>query len=141
VTAQRTQIQADEASDPEKLRRVLNEALLEMATRLEALEAVRGLTILPEILFEVGSAYSPTAGVFSMAGGGVRITCPFSPTGLVLLSLVKADGGQDIIANACDVKWHFAAGPGAGTGVLHVDFVTGLSVNTRYRMRVGVTRA
>lgn len=140
MKAQRTQIQQADASDPERLRTVLNAALLELSARLEALESVKGITVLPEISFETGGTLSPTSGCFSLAGGGVRTSCPFSPTGLVLLRLEPARSAT-VSALASDVKWHFGAGPNAGDGVLHIDFVTGLLINTAYKMRVGVTRA
>ncbi len=140
MTAKRPQLQTSDVTDPERLRTVLNTDFLELYARLEALESVKGLTVLPEISFETGKGLLPTQPPFSKASGGVRVTCPFSPTGLVLLRL-ETVRSQAISALPSDVKWHFAAGPGAGDGVLHIDFVTGLLIDTAYRMRVGVTRA
>ena len=140
MKAIRPQLQAQDVATPEKLVRVLNDTLLELAARLEALESMKGVHVLPEVTFETSAALAPTSSPFSLASGGVRISCPFSPTGLILLRLEPARS-QTVSALASDVKWHYAAGPGAGAGVLHIDFVTGLLVNTMYRMRVGVTRA
>ena len=138
MKAQRPQIQSNDIKEPERLRVVLNQTLLELCARLEALEAAKGITVLPEVRFETGGSVSPTTGPF--AGGGVRLTCPFSPTGLILLRLETLES-QAISTSATDVKWRFAAGPSAGDGVLIIDYVTGLSTNLAYRMRLGVTRA
>ena len=138
MTAKRSQIKSADAQHPESLRTVLNELLLELYARLEALEDVKGLTVLPPVSFETGASLGPTVAPF--LGGGVRVACPFSPTGLVLLMLETARN-PSVSSLASDVKWHFASGTGSGDGVLHIDFVTGLLVSTSYRMRVGVTRA
>lgn len=140
MKAKRTTLQEQDAAEPTKLVRVLNDVLLELYERVEALERLKGVYVLPEVTFETGAALAPTSAPFSLASGGVRVTCPFPPTGLVLLNLQPAQS-MAVSALASDVKWHYAAGPGAGDGVLHIDFVTGLLINTRYRMRVGVTRA
>lgn len=138
MTAKRSQIKSSDAQDPESLRSVLNELLLELYSRLEALEAVKGLTVLPPVSFETGASLGPTVAPF--LSGGVRVACPFSPTGLVLLML-ETVRSPSVSSLASDVKWHFASGTGPGDGVLHIDFVTGLLASTSYRMRVGVTRA
>lgn len=140
MKAKRPQLQQSDVSDPQRLCVVLNETLLELTARLEALESVKGITVLPEVTFETGGALSPTSGVWSIAAGGVRVTCPFSPSGVILLSL-QTVRGQTVSSLASDVKWHYASGPGAAVGVLHIDFVTGLLINTAYVMRLGVTRA
>lgn len=137
MKAQRPQLQSSDVKEPERLRVVLNQTLLELCGRLEALEAAKGITVLPEIRFESDAVLAPNTGPF--ANGGVRVTCPFTPTGLVLLRLETLES-QAISSLASDVKWHFAAGPQAGDGVVIIDFVTGLTKNLAYRMRVGVTR-
>ena len=138
MSAKRPQISASDVKDPETFRRALNAILLDQATRLEALEGAKGLVEL-EIGFETGAVVSATAAPF--LNGGVRCSCPFTPAGLTLLRIEQTmPAGQPVSANAHDVKWHFAAGPGAGEGALHIDFVTGLSTNSRYQLRVGVTR-
>lgn len=140
MSARRPRVQSSDVNDPERLATTLNDVFLDMATRIEALEAVKGVFLLPEVSFETGASVGPTVAPFSFASGGIRITCPFTPTGLLLLRLEDVRGGT-ASSLASDVKWHFAAGPIAADGVLHVDFVTGLAVNTSYRMRVGATRA
>lgn len=141
MSAQRPQLQADDAADPERLRRVLNDVLLGFAQRLESLEATKGLVEL-EASFETGAAVAVGTAPFTPDGAGVRCSCPFTPTGLTLLRLDRTmPSGQAVSANAHDVKWHYAAGPRAGEGALHIDFVTGLAINSRYVLRVGVTRA
>ncbi len=141
MTAQRPQLQADDVKEPERLRRCLNDILLGFALRLEALEAVRGLTLM-EVQFETGAVVTVGTAPFTADGAGVRCACPFTPTGLVLLGLERTmPAGQGVSTSANDVKWHFAAGPKASEGALHIDFVTGLAVSSRYVLRMGVTRA
>lgn len=142
MKAQRPQIQSQDAKEPERLRVVLNQALLELCARLEALESAKGITVLPEVEFMTGGTLAPTSAPF--ANGGVRAACPFTPTGLVLLRLqpvITSGAGAPTSSLASDVKWRFSSGPQAEGGVVVVDFVTGLAVNTRYSMRLGVTRA
>lgn len=138
--AQRPQLQAADVKEPVQLRRVLNQTLLELCARIEALEAAKGITVLPEIQFEIGGALAPTSSPF--LNGGLRVTCPFTPTGVVLLRLQPiwtATGTPPLSVLASDVKWRFAAGRGGGDVI--IDFVTGLTTDTRYQMRLGVTRA
>lgn len=138
MKAQREQFQLDDVSDPVKLSRVLNDYALAVAVRLEALEAARGLYPL-EIGFETGAVIAVGTAPFD---GTLKVSCPFTPTGLVLLSLRKTmPAGQPVITNANDVKWRFTAGPGSAPGALVVDYVTGLSLSSRYVLRLGVTRA
>ncbi len=141
MSAQRPQLQSDDVKEPERLRRVLNDILLGFATRLEALEATKGLVEL-EFQFETGAAVAVGTAPFTQNGAGVRTSCPFTPTGLTLLRIDRVmPSGVAIPTTPSDVQWHFAAGPKAAEGALHIDFVTGLSTNSRYVLRVGVTRA
>ena len=140
MSAARPQIQRDDASEPEKLRRVLNGILLELSTRIEALEGAKGMTVLPDVTLEVGATYSATAAPF--LDGGVRISCPFSPTGLVVLRLERVQPvGQPVLTSAVSVDWKYVGGPSAGDGAVIINYVSGLAVNSRYVMRLGVTRA
>lgn len=138
--AKRPQLQRSDVNDPERLYSVLNEIFLAQSLRIEALENLKGVYVLPELEFETSGALTPNSAPFSTTAGGLRLSCPFPPTGLILLNLQPARS-MAISSLSSDVKWHYAAGPGAGDGVLHIDFVTGLLINTRYKMRVGVTRA
>ena len=142
--AQRASLQADDMAETGTMRRVLNDIFLGLQARLEALESARGVIILPTVTFETSGTVGPTSAPFDMSSGGIRITCPFTPTGLVLLNLVRVQpAGQAVSGATSDVKWHYAAGPGGsgGDGAVHIDYVTGLAVLSRYEMTVGVTRA
>ena len=139
MSAARPQIQRDDASEPEKLRKVLNEILLGFSTRFEALEATKGLTVLPEVTLEIGGTYATNAAPF--LDGGVRVSCPFSPTGLVVLRVEQTQPpGQPVLTSAISVDWKFVGGPSAGDGALVINYVSGLAINSRYSMRLGVTR-
>ena len=141
MTAKREQFLKDDFADPERMRRVLNEYALGVATRLEALEAVRGLVVLPEVAFDTGLAILPTLNPFSNTTG-LRVSVPFVPTGLVLLRLEQVKPSAAAVpTNASDVKWHAVPNPD-GTASLQIDFVTGLATaSASYRMLLGVTRA
>ncbi len=141
MSAQRPQLQSDDVKEPERFRRALNDILLGIALRLEALEAVRGLTLM-EVEFETGAAVAVGTAPFTQDNAGVRCACPFTPTGLVLLRVQRImPSGQPVPLLANDVMWHFAAGPKSSDGALCIDFVTGLLANSRYVLRMGVTRA
>lgn len=135
----RTQFQKDDVSDPERLRRVLNDFALEISTRLSAVEAAPGLQVI-ELSFDTGALVTYGSPPFTF-DTCPKVSLPYTPTGVVLLSLQQTQpAGQPVQVLPCDVKWHFGAGSGSGDGVLHIDYVTGLSGNRRYLMRLGVTR-
>lgn len=142
-TGSRQSLQADDVATPESFRRVLNDILLGIFTRIDELGGA--IYVLPTVTFETpGAAPSPSLQPFGSASGGLRISCPFTPTGLVLLRLTKLQpAGQPVSTLPSDVKWHYAAGPqgSGGNGAVHIDFVTGLDSSSRYEMIVGVTRA
>lgn len=141
MSAQRPQLQSDDVKEPERLRRVLNDVLLGLAKRLEDLEATKGLVEM-EVGFETGAFVAAGTAPFTADGAGVRCACPFTPAGLVLLRIDRLlPAGQPVSTFAHDVKWHFAAGPRASEGAIHIDFVTGLDASARYQLRLGVTRA
>lgn len=136
---QRPTIQLDDVKDDQRFVRVLNAALANLATRLEAVENVRGVEALDELSFNTGATVTPT--VVPFANGRLRVSCPFSPTGVVLLDLKQVNPpGQPVSTSANQVKWSFASGGDAGAGAIIVEFVTGLAANTAYRLRLGVTR-
>ena len=121
------------------MRSVLNDLLLGLYSRLEALEAAKGVQSY-DFSFATGGDVSATVAPF--APPGLRMSLPFTPTGLVLLRLFRTQpAGQPVLELTHDVKWHFGAGPSSGDGVLHIDYVTGLEPNSRYDLRIGVTRA
>jgi hypothetical protein len=139
----RTQLQNADVVSLGKLRTVLNEILLGIYQRLDALGGA--IYVLPTVTFETpGAAPTPALQPFGSASGGLKISCPFTPTGLVLLRLTKVQPpGQPVSTLPSDVKWTYAAGPlgSAGAGSLVIQFVTGLDSSSRYEMIVGVTRA
>lgn len=137
----RPQLKSSDVAEPERLRAVLNDIFLDFAKRLEALEATKGLVEI-EFTLETGAVIAPDVRPFGINVAGTRTSCPFTPTGLTLLRVDRTmPAGQPVSTQAHEVKWHFAAGPNAAEGTLHIDFVTGLEINSRYAIRVGVTRA
>lgn len=144
MTAERGQLRvkdfADgESIDAERLAHLVNELMLATYLRLEALEAVKGIYVLPDISIEIGGTYSAAAVPFG-GDSGLRVACPFTPTGLVVLGCVRTQpAGQPVLTSAVDVKWQASTGPG-NVDQVRILFVTGLAVGSRYRLRVGVTR-
>lgn len=123
------------------LRDAANGIFTQLYERLEVLES--GCTVVPleDVTIETGAAVSPTDPPFSASSGRVRVTCPFTPKGLVLLRIERLFPAGDYTGTtASDVKWHYAAGPQAGDGAVFIDFVTGLTTNSRFRMRLGAIR-
>jgi hypothetical protein len=136
---QRPEIQLDDVKDPQRLVRKLNDAFRSLGVRLEAVEDAGSTTTLEDLSFNTGPSVSPTVAPF--ANGRLRVACPFSPTGVVLLDLQQvAPPGQPVSTSANQVKWSFASGGDAGAGAIIVEFVTGLAANTAYKLRLGVTR-
>lgn len=141
-TPQRAQFREADLKEPSAATRVLNQAFLELTQRVEALETASVLVELNDVIIETGATVAPTVAPF--AGGGVRVTSPVTPSGLVKLRLEQLEpGGQPVSVSSHDVHWHFAAGAtvgGGSDGVVVVDYVSGLAANSRYRLRLGVTR-
>jgi hypothetical protein len=123
------------------MRDVINPILIDIYRRLEAIESAYVVVPLEELEFEVGAVVAPTSPPWVASSGGVRVSCPFTPSGVFVLKLERIQpSGQFINSSASDVKWHYGTGLGAGDGVLHIDYVTGLTTG-RWRMKLGVTRA
>ena len=131
-------IQSTDATDIESLRKVANDIFSNLYLRIEALEALKGVTVLPDITFEtvgtVARGTKPFNGAMKVQAAG------FTPTGVQILSLEKTRGAGAAPAAATSIYWHFASGPN-GQGSIVIDYVSGLAINTQYRMRLGVTRA
>ena len=138
MSAARNQISSADMADPEKFRQRLNEIFMAQDVRLQKTESAPGLVEL-FVGFETEKTLGPSLPPF--VNGGVRVSCPFTPTGLTLLRIDRTmPSGQPVSSVANEVKWRFAAGPRAATGALIIDFVTGLELDSRYELRVGVTR-
>lgn len=135
----RPEFRLDDVKDDSRLVRVLTESFRDVCLRLEALEEAKGVVTLDELSFNTGSTLTPTVAPF--ANGNLRVACPYTPTGVILLFIEQVNPpGQPVSTTARDVKWRFASGDQSGSGAIIVDFVTGLSANTAYKMRLGVTR-
>lgn len=126
-------------TEPETLRSVLNDILLELTQRIEATERMPGMMVLPQLAFSIGAAYSPTSDPFSLASGGLRVSVPFVPKGVVLLRLENAADPATPLSTASSVSWSLVAASDGGASI-QIDFVSGLAINTSYRMTLGVTR-
>ena len=125
-------------ADPEKFRQRLNEIFMAQDVRLQKTESAPGLVEL-SLGLSTGATVTPLVAPF--VNGGVRVACPFSPRGLVLLQIDRTlPSGQPVSTLDNQVKWRFAAGPRMAVGVLIIDFITGLEINSRYEIRVGVNR-
>lgn len=130
-------IQSTDAADMESLRKVANDIFSNLYLRIEALEALKGVTVLPDIVFETTGTVGRGTKPFN---GGMKVQATgFTPTGVMILSLDKVRGAGAAPSGALSIYWHFASGPG-GQGSIVIDYVTGLAINTQYRMRLGVTR-
>ena len=136
--SERPQLQKDDAAEPERLRKVLNGILLGFAQRLEALEKAGSLVELEDVVVEVGATYASGTTPFD---GTLRVSCPFTPRGVTVLRCERTmPAGQPVLTSAVGVDWKFLGGPSAGDGALVINHVTGLAVNSRYSLRLGVLR-
>lgn len=123
---------------PERKESALNDILTDLYSQLDAIRTVGGVLALEWLTFDTGTLFTPTDRPF--ANGNLRVSCPFSPVGVVVLALERTrPAGQFVPTTAVDVKWRYAAGPD-GDGALTVDYITGLQGNSSYRVRLGVVR-
>ena len=128
----RQQLAAMKGASPEALQSLLNDILQDVYQQLDDLRAVGGWQALDWLMFDTGAV--------AFASTPLRVSCPFTPQGVVLLALERLKpAGQPVLTNASDVKWHFAAGP-SGDGAIMVDYISGLATNSTYRARLGVLR-
>ena len=134
----RQQLSALREAPPEKLGAMVNDILLDIYNQLDDVRAVGGIRALDWLYFDTGASVTPTAAPF--ANGNLKVSCAFSPVGVVVLTLERLKpAGQFVLTNSVDVKWRFAGGE-TGDGALTVDFITGLSPSASYRVRLGVVR-
>lgn len=120
---------------PEDARKSLNDILGAISERLNALEAVRGVLVLPSAPFRTGGTVTPSVAPFPL-----RFATPkdFTPVGLVVLGVeVNPTALALLPTSAVGVVWR--PDP-QGNGLL-VDFVSGLSANTQYRLTLGAIHA
>lgn len=122
----------DDCDDAGRLNIALNDFSQSLTERLAALESCSRVAVLDEVEFETGGTVGVNVPPFPL-----QMQTPFSVAGAWLVSL-SANSAVDGIADV--VPWVRPVpggldGQGAGLEVVNV---TGLAVNTRYRMRLAV---
>lgn len=128
----RSQLMALKSAPPEAKEAVLNDVLQDIYQQLDDIRLAGGLVALDWLSFDTGAT--------PFSSSPLRVSCPFTPQGVLLLALERTrPAGQPVLTNASDVKWHFAAG-GSGDGAVIVDYISGLATNSSYKARLGVLR-
>lgn len=117
---------------PTDLRGPLNEALNQIRQGLqEGADAPAGLLVIPGVEMQTGTTLAVGTLPFPF-----RLATPpgFTPVGLLLLALENLTATNDASTAANTLRWSVV------DGGLQLDFVTGLTVNTSYRLTLGAIR-
>lgn len=116
------------------LRRPLNDALEALSSRTTQLESLAGLVVLPRVTLQTGPSLAPNVAPFPL-----RIRIEFQPVGLLVLGLENQTlRGDDPASWPTVAVWpHWQAN---ADGSLVVYTVTGLAINTEYRLTLGAIR-
>lgn len=134
----RTKLEAADAENPASLRRVLNEWIAEMSTRMEAVES-RPHTRSVEVRFDTGAVVGVGLAPFD---GGLRIAATGEVLGVSVLRLDRVrPQGQPVSTSNTEVRWSYLVGGQGGDSGLVITFVTGLAPDSSYVLRLGVMYA
>lgn len=132
----RTPLQTRDFRDAPDLKRPLNDALADVYARLDALEMVAGLFVLPPITIQTGAVVGPLLAPFP-----VSIATPkeFTPKGVVVL---KVDNLTYPGPLGYSTSGHFAHWDPVSEvdGRIVLRLVTGLAVSAQYRILLGALR-
>lgn len=135
MTAQRKRIQfrnADTAGAPQ-LNGPLNDFARDVQLRLDALEAASaGVALLRDVYVTTGATLAVNTAPFPQA-----ISTPdgFTPAGLVVVRVENLSAPATIATTAHMAQWRMVA-----TNTIELQLVTGLAVNTKYRLTLAVFR-
>lgn len=117
-----------------ELARPLNDALAGIFARLDALEVLGRLSVLPDIEFETRSGLVlPGTPPFPLI---VASPNDFTPVGLVVLRLVNRSNPAGGGATPPFPYWD----PLEADGKLSIQFITGLTSSTQYTLTLGAIR-
>lgn len=130
---QRQQLQADDFSNNDVLRRSINDILLDIQQRLGDVEGLNQLYVPPAFTIEIGASAA-----YGVAPWPLRVALPadVTPAGVLLGGIENQTTSGAPATVAHDVKWQVKPG---GSGLL-VRHIPGLSVNTKYLVRLVVIR-
>lgn len=139
TTGTRPQIQRSDYDDKSRFLDVLNDIFSTAFQRIDALERLDEIEVLQELQFRTQGTLSPTSAPFAAAG--LQVSAPFTPVGVLVLQLrviptALPGVGVSVITTPVDIKWTLRS-----PTVFSLDFITGLTINTTYGLRLGVIRA
>lgn len=126
---------AEDVTAPQRLLRALNEFSTDIASRLAAMESRGRVVVLDDIIFEIGAALGVNSAPFP-----IRVQTPFGVAGAWVVLCECTSSGEAGIATAGVMAWCrpvSGAPDGSGTAV-EIQFVTGLTANRKYRLRLAV---
>lgn len=131
----RPPIQSRDFADAPALQRPLNDALADVYARLDALEALAGLVVLPPVVLQTAGVVGPLLTPFPLM---LATPASFTPKGLVIL---KAEN-LSVPSIGFSTTGHFVYwDPGTeADGRLIVRLISGLATNTQYRFLLGALR-
>lgn len=131
----RPPIQTRDFEGAPALKRPLNDALGDIYARLDALEALAGLVVLPPVVLQTAGVVGPLLAPFPLM---LATPADFTPKGLVIL---KAEN-LTVPSIGFSTTGHFVYwDPGTeADGRLIVRLISGLATNTQYRFLLGALR-
>lgn len=130
----RPQLRAQDFAGAPNLQGPLNDALMGLSLRLDALETVAGLLVLPPVDIKTGGTVTPSVAPFPIRLG---VPAGFTPVGLLLLRVEPLTGSppSNIPSSSCFPWWRPTQADS-----LELLYVGGLSASTSYRLTLGALR-
>lgn len=127
-----TTFRRDAVADAGRLTEALNAFSQAVSARLAAVEGLGRIAVLDEIEFRTGASVGVNIAPFPM-----QVQTPFSVAGAWIAMLDASDAALGL---AAVVPWvrPVSGGPDGEASALEIVNVTGLAVNTTYRLRLAV---
>lgn len=134
MSADRPQFRSVDLKGSPELRRPLNEALATLSLRIEALERVAGVLVLPPVDFRTLGSLGPSSNPFPLRIG---VPAGFTPVGVILLRLEPLFGSapNNVPNGPVSVMWR----PTQADSI-EVTYIAGLTTGQHYRATLGAIR-
>jgi hypothetical protein len=134
MSGERVQLRTSDLKGAPDLKRPLNDALAGLSLRLEALERVAGVLVLPPVDFRTLGSLGPSSNPFPLRIG---VPAGFTPAGVIMLRLEPLFGSapNNVPNGSVSLMWR----PTQADSI-EVTYIAGLATGQHYRVTLGAIR-
>lgn len=134
MSGDRVQLRTSDLKGAPDLKRPLNDALAGLSLRLEALERVAGVLVLPPVDFRTLGSLGPSSNPFPLRIG---VPAGFTPVGVIMLRLEPLFGSapNNVPNGPVSLMWR----PTQADSI-EVTYIAGLTTGQHYRVTLGAIR-